>query len=405
MNSKQHTCPCRLGVIASHFIQYQAPIWRELAKRPEVDLTVYYLSDQGRRTGFDPEFRQTFRWDIPLDEGYKWELLPGAAGTSPGSRQHRWNLSPACKVYENAADVFMRSDYDSAGAVTFFYTCLVKGVPVLYRGETTLMHENPRNAAIKRRILGPVFQRIVYVLATGKLTYEYALSFMVSPERIIPSPYNVDDVYWGNAACKWLPQRVDLLRDLGLPPDRPVILFCGKVIEKKRPLDLTRAVCLLARSRPVSLLVVGTGNQLEEMKRIVSTCPAVSAYFAGFANQSQLPRLYAASDIICLPSSGTETWGLVVNEAMYFGCVPVVSERVGCAPDLVEGIGEVHSVGNVAGIASSIEEVLGDLEGRRQRIPERISQYSLQRAVDGIVAGAIRATGLLEKKKTSQLPC
>jgi glycosyltransferase involved in cell wall biosynthesis len=370
-----------------------------------MDLTVYYLSDHGRRAGFDQQFGQTFQWDIPLDEGYKWELLPGAVGTCPGSRQHRWNFSPARKVYENVADVFMRSDYDSAGAVAFFYNCLARGIPILYRGETTLLHENPRRAAIKRRILGPVFRRIVHVLAIGKLTYEYALSFMIPPERIIYSPYNVDDIYWGNAACKWLPLRADLLRDFGLSPDRPVILFCGKVIEKKRPLDLARAVCLLARNRPVSLLVAGTGDQFEEMKRVVSTCPAVSAYFAGFVNQSKLPRLYAASDIICLPSSGTETWGLVVNEAMYFGCVPVVSERVGCALDLVEGIGEIHSVGNAAGIASSIEKVLGDIEARRQRIPARIAQYSLRRAVDGIVAGALRATGLLEKKRISQSPC
>lgn len=380
-----------LAVFTSHFIQYQAPLWRALAQRPEIDLKVYFLSDHGRRPGFDPQFGQTFQWDIPLDDGYQWELLPGAAGASPGSWRQRLALAPARLVLQGVADVYWRSDYNSLGAVAFFYACLVKKAPVLYRGETTLEHENNSRAWLKRIILTPVFRRCVYALAIGQRATVYARSLGVPPQRINFCPYHVDSPYWEAAARIWLPRRKELRRNLGLPEDQPVILFCSKIIEKKRPLDLAKAMCKLAQHRAVSLLVVGTGKQLEEMKTLVDQCPKLTSHFAGFVNQSRLPEMYAAADILSLPSGGDETWGLVVNEAMHSGCVPVVSERVGCAPDLVEDIGEVHPVGNIDAMVSALSRVLDELPQRKACIPPRIAQYSLDRAVDAIVAAVLRS--------------
>lgn len=382
--------PCRLAVIASHFIQYQTPLWRELAQRPELELKVYFLSDHGRRPGFDPQFGQTFQWDVPLDEGYDWELLPGGAGVAPLSWQWQLNFGPARLVLSNTADVYLRSDYASPGALAFFYACLAKQAPVLYRGETTLVHEQKGRTKLKRAILGPVFRRKVYALAIGKLAQMYAESLGVPTDRIVLCPYNVDTRYWESAAQELRPQRAILRRAFGLPENQPVVLFCGKVFEIKCPLDLARAMCKLAQRRPVSLLVAGTGEQLAEMKTIVARCPQLTTHFAGFVNQSKLPEVYAAADVLSLPSV-SETWGLVVNEAMYFGVVPVVSNRVGCGPDLVDGIGQIHPVGNVDAIVSCLDRVLDELPERKTLVQARIAQYSLDRAVDAIVEATLQA--------------
>ncbi|HEY3488855.1 MAG TPA: glycosyltransferase [Candidatus Deferrimicrobiaceae bacterium] len=382
----------RLGVIASHFIQYQAPIWRELAKREEIDLTVYYLSDHGRRPGFDAGFGHTFQWDVPLDQGYRWELLPGAEGTSPGSLRHRMSLEPIKKALAGTADVFLRNDYNSPGALLFFYACMARGIPVLYRGDSTLLHESPGWRSWKRMILGPLFRNGVMVLSVGKLVREYTMDLGAPPDRIVSSPHNVDTPYWEEAASRRRPERDRIREGFGLPPARPVVLFCGKLIEKKRPMDLAEAMCRLSERREVSLLVAGAGDLLEPMKAAVSGVPGLSVHFAGFVNQSGLPDIYAVADIVCLPSGGDETWGLVVNEAMHFGCVPVVSDRVGCGPDLVEGIGESFSAGDPVALASAIGKVLDGLEERKSRVPSRIGRYSLARAVDGIVEGALRST-------------
>lgn len=378
----------RLAVIASHFIQYQAPLWRALASRPGIDLRVFYLSDHGRRRGFDPEFGQAFQWDVALDTGYAWELLPGAAGVAPHSRPWQYNPHPAQLVLNSAADIYWRSDYDSPGALAFFYSCLFKKAPVLYRGETTLEHEAKNKQWLKRTLLGPVFRRNVFVLAIGTYARAYALSLGVPDGHIVSSPYNVDSNYWEAAATELLPRRRQVRQSLGLPADVPVVLFCGKVIDKKRPLDLARAMCKLAQTRTVSLLVAGSGDQLAKMKDIVRQQANLSTCFLGFVNQSKLPEVYAAADIISLPSAGSETWGLVVNEAMYFGCVPVVSHRVGCALDLVAGVGEIHPVGKVDAIAQSLSLVLDELAQRRAQVPSRIAGFSLDAAADSIVMAA-----------------
>ena len=61
-------------------------------------------------------------------------------------------------------------------------------------------------------------------------------------------------------------------------------------------------------------------------------------HFFDFKNQSQMPAIYQACDLFCLPSV-SETWGLAVNEAMAASKAILVSDQVGCAVDLVK-IGE-----------------------------------------------------------------
>ena len=67
--------PYRLAVLASHPIQYQAPLWRFLAVHPQLDLTVYFYSRHGLEVALDPGFGQAFTWDIPLIEGYTHHFL------------------------------------------------------------------------------------------------------------------------------------------------------------------------------------------------------------------------------------------------------------------------------------------------------------------------------------------
>ena len=78
----------------------------------------------------------------------------------------------------------------------------------------------------------------------------------------------------------------------------------------------------------------------------------------GFVNQSELPAVYASADVLVLPSDGQETWGLVVNEAMACGVPAVVSDAVGCGPDLIEPgrTGATFPFGDIAALAAAIEE-------------------------------------------------
>jgi glycosyltransferase involved in cell wall biosynthesis len=113
-------------------------------------------------------------------------------------------------------------------------------------------------------------------------------------------------------------------------------------------------------------------------------------------NQSEIvAKGYADLDALVLPSGEYETWGLVVNEAMTGGIPAIVSDMVGCAPDLVQEdrTGYVFRSGDVAGLTRSIDRLVARLESGHDFAPavhERIALYSIARTVSG-VEQALRA--------------
>jgi glycosyltransferase involved in cell wall biosynthesis len=169
-----------------------------------------------------------------------------------------------------------------------------------------------------------------------------------------------------------------------------VFLFAGKFIEKKRPLDFVRALAEAdRRGAAVAGLMVGDGPLRADCEAAASEMGA-PIRFAGFLNQSQMVSAYAAADVLVLPSDGRETWGLVVNEAMACGRPAIVSDAVGCGPDLVLAgrTGDRFPLGDIGALAELLVTYAGRPEMARamaQAARERLVEFSLQAAVDGIV--------------------
>jgi glycosyltransferase involved in cell wall biosynthesis len=176
-----------------------------------------------------------------------------------------------------------------------------------------------------------------------------------------------------------LVSRPELLARSGLTDGRPVILFSGKLIPRKRPLDLVAAIRLL--NQEVTTLFVGDGSLAEEVRAGLD--PDRGAV-TGFVNQTLLPSYYHAADILVLPSEA-ETWGLVVNEAMAAGSLPVVSDSVGCAPDLVRGVGEIFRCSDIPDLAAALGRALTRITdpGRPDQMRQHAARYSLDRTAYG----------------------
>src|SRR5262249_9397552 len=163
------------------------------------------------------------------------------------------------------------------------------------------------------------------------------------------------------------------------------VLFAGKLEAVKRPLDAVRAVARLGpRAR---LLIAGAGSLADALRAEAARTGARGAG-AGFLNQSEMPRAYAAADCPVLP--GREAWGLVVNEALATGLPCVVSDGVGSAADLVvpSETGETFAIGDVDALAAAIERVRarGDRGDWAAACRARVAQHSLDRAAAGLVA-------------------
>jgi glycosyltransferase involved in cell wall biosynthesis len=382
--------PFRLAYLVSHPIQYQVPLLRRLAAHPDVDLTVYYMDDAGARQYRDPEFGVTVQWDLPLLDGYAWRVLPNRSPI-PGADHFLRYLQPSVvrALRRGRYDAVIVHGYAHATEWLAFLGTSLSGTPLLLRGESTHLGKRRWARAVKRLVLGPALRRMAGVLAIGSLNRAFYRAYGVPESRIFSVPYAVDNERFMAEADRLAPERQALRRQLGWPDDLPVVLYSGKLIPKKRPLDLVDACARLGVDRPIVLVFMGDGPLRGEVEAAARRRSLAHVVVTGFINQSEVPRYYAAADVLALPS-GYEPWGLALNEGMCFGLPVVASDAVGAAPDLVRDgeNGFVYPAGDTQALAEALGRVLASLERRLQmgvRSREIVSGYSYEADVRGIL--------------------
>jgi glycosyltransferase involved in cell wall biosynthesis len=229
-------------------------------------------------------------------------------------------------------------------------------------------------------VAGAVVRNAAGALPIGERNAAFYRRYAAVPQFL--APYSVDNERFRTVSDAARGSRADRLAALGLDPERPTVIFAGKLIGQKRPADLVRA---LAAARPaMNLLLLGDGPLRAEVTRWAGRLPVRCL---GFRNQAEMPGWYGCGDILALPSD-REPWGLVVNEGMAAGLVPVVSDTVGCGPDLVRGVGEVFPVGDIPALTAALELVAGSLAGRRERLAGRLAGYTVARTAAGYEAAA-----------------
>jgi glycosyltransferase involved in cell wall biosynthesis len=369
----------RLGILALHPIQYHAPLYQRLASRGRVRLDVLHLHATGSRLGVDPGFGVPVAWDIDLLSGYEHSFLDGSRRWWPGrlgamGQLVRWLRSHEVVVINGYSDPWMLF---AAAA------CRTMGVPFLLRGMSA-----PEGAAtgIRRRVRDGIARAVVSSsvggLALGKPNRAFYVKY--GAPRIFFTPNSVDNDRFARVPDVG---RSELLARWGLDDTAPVIMFCGKLYPRKRPLDLVAAVGSLEQE--VTTIFVGDGVLADQVRALLRPGRGV---VTGFVNQADLPAYYHAADILVLPSDH-EPWGLVVNEAMVTGTLPVVSDRVGAASDLVEGIGEVFPCGDVTALAEALRRALGRLGDPEvsDRVRRRVARYSIDIAAAGFEEAALAA--------------
>ena len=385
----------RVAHLVTHPIQYFAPLYRELARRPEIDLTVYYYSDFSLRGFTNKDFNQEIEWDIPLLGGYKYRLCPSAAGrTSEGlSRKPNWDL--LAELVRERYDAIWVMSYASTNAVLARIAALVQGIPILFRDDTTLLITRPAwKRAIKQMILRP-FLYGAWGLFVGEENKRYWAHYGIPERRLYFTPHCVDNSYFQNKAKELLPRKSEMRRRFGITDDAPVIFYCGKFTEIKQVLMLLSAYEKIRKSIPCWLLLAGDGPLRPAIEDQVHQNATPGVLMPGFLNQTELPLAYAASDLLALPSI-SETCGLVVNEAMNF-CLPiVVSDRVGCAPDLVKSgwNGFVFPHQDVDALSDALGRLIKDEKMRREfglRSLDRVAGYGVEACADGIVSALLAA--------------
>jgi glycosyltransferase involved in cell wall biosynthesis len=219
-------------------------------------------------------------------------------------------------------------------------------------------------------------------LSIGKENREFYRLYGAEPGRIFFAPYSVDTERFSVAGAVGRVHRTSMLESLGLEPELPLVLFAAKLQSWKRPIDVVMAMDQL--EHPASLIVIGDGPLRPDMERLASERRWMRTL--GFVNQGEIGEWYLAADLFVLPSD-REPWGLAVNEAMAAGAVPIVSDTVGCAPDLVTPeVGWVHATGDIDALARAIAEGCqpGALTERRAAAQRRSAEYGIAATAYGI---------------------
>ncbi len=365
----------------THPIQYYSPWFRFIEDHAkEIELRVLYATEPSREqqgVGFD----KGFEWDVPLREGYQSEILRELRPGDSFASDSFWSLNvPGLeeKLERTRPEVVLVSGWHSVVQLRGIRACRRRGLPVLYRGDSNL---DGRSSGLKDTLWRMKTERLIRqftrYLAVGSKSREYLRSFGVRDETIFDSPHAVDNDFFRRGASPFLDSaaREDARRDWQLSPSEFVVLFVGKLEPKKRVEDLLRA----AASAPYEtrLLIAGVGPSEAACRGLASEL-GVRVTWAGFLNQTKLPRAYAVADCLALPSGKGETWGLVVNEAMATGLPCVVSGLVGCGPDLIEPdrTGYVFPSGSVEALAESLARV------RALRATGTFQEWCLAKAAD-----------------------
>ncbi len=374
----------RIGFLISHPIQYYTPIFRELAGL--CDLTVFFAHRQTAEQQAQEGFGVAFEWNVDLTSGFRSKFLENVA-RRPSTEHFGGRDTPGIgrEIAEGRFDAFVVPGWGLRSYMQAVRACRRAGVPVFVRGDSQLIGQ--RGALVrlaKALVFARVLRRFDGFFYVGKRSREYLEHYGVPADRLFFSPHCID-----NDAFRIASDAARL--SAAVPARARRILFAGKLVERKRPLDVLAAAALVrSRGGSVEVAFAGSGELEGELRR-AAEATGVPTVFHGFVNQREMPAVYAAADLVVLPSDGTETWGLAVNEAMACGVPAVVSDAVGCGPDLVEqGVtGAVFPLGDVVLFAAAIETAISlDRKQVRRHIAARMEVYSPRRAAQGILEAA-----------------
>jgi len=382
---------CRVGILLTHPVQYQVPLWRKLAAREDLESTCFFFSDQGTKPALDPDFGETFKWDVPLLDGYRSQFLT----RRPISEARHFAVPKAGAFFaERRFRVVLLHGYSHAFARQAIRAKRRDGYKVVLHGEFS-DGARPRarwKQCLRAAYLNWFYRRVDHFCPIGRQAIAHLHRRGIPGERMTLTPYSVDDELLERQFQAH--DREDCRRCLGIGPEHTAFLFSGKLIHRKRPLVFAEAALAAGCQERLAVIILGSGEQAEAVRRRLAPAFGRRLIMPGFVNQSELGRYFRAADVLVLPSS-FETWGLVVNEAMQFGLPCIVSDRVGCHEDLIlpgkTGFVVPHNV--AAPLAERMEWCVQHPEEIRRmaaRSREHIRGFTSERAAQGLAAAILK---------------
>jgi glycosyltransferase involved in cell wall biosynthesis len=348
----------RLAILSSHPVQYYAPLFREMAR--SLDIEVFFAHKASPKQQAAAGFGTAFDWDVDLLDGYSSSFLRNVARDSGTSHFSGCDTPDVHQVLmAGRFRALLVTGWHLKSYWQGIWAAKRLGIPTMVRGDSQLGTPRSKAKSLAKEMTYPgllrLFDAALYVGRNSRAYYEH---YNYPARRLFRSPHCVDNDRFSAGATP--EARLALRRQLGLTSDDRALLFAGKLVAFKRPLDVVEAAAVLRSQGIRAHVIVAGSGPLETDMRACAESRGVPLHLLGFRNQTEMPAAYAAADVLVLPSTGRETWGLVCNEALASGTPIVVSDAVGCAPDLAANsqVGRTFRLGDTVELARKVAELL-----------------------------------------------
>src|SRR5271166_941936 len=376
----------RLVILTEIISPYRIPLFNALAQHAEVDLHVIFLAET------DPNLRQ---WRIPKREiEFSYEVLPSWR-RRVGRYNALLNRGVGRALSKSAPEVILCGGYNYVASWQSLLWARIHEIPFFLWSESNLQ-DLRRGHALVEFLKTEFLNKCSGFVVPGRSALEYLRVHKVEEDAVFVAPNAVDNDFFAGAAAVARQDAARWRRELVLP--ERYFLFVGRLVREKGVFELLSAYAKLDESmrRQVGLIFVGDGAVRPELELQAPAIAPGMIRFAGFAQRERLAIYYALAETVILPTY-TDTWGLVVNEAMACGLPVIVSQIAGCAADLVRENwnGLLVAPRDVASLTSAMRS-LAEKSGLRAAMGansmQHISRYSPKEWSAG-VARMVQAAG------------
>lgn len=373
----------RLVILTEIISPYRIPLFNALARHEDVDLYVIFLAET------DPGLRQ---WLVYREElKFSYRVLPS---WRKHIGRYNWllNRGLGSALTDAAPDAILCGGYNYVASWQALLWAKSHNVPFLLWSESHIQ-ELRRNHALVEFLKSEFLGQCSGFVVPGRSAREYLRARKIEDESIFTAPNAVDNDLFARAAAAAQRNAATLRREVDLPSR--YFLFVGRLVREKGVFELLAAYAKLDGSlrRQIGLVFVGDGAARRHLEEQASAISPGSIRFAGFAQREQLGTYYALADILVMPTY-SDTWGLVVNEAMACGLPIALSRVAGCAADLVKENwnGLLVPPADVSSLSAAMQTLANQPDLRAKMSAnsmQLISRYSPQVWSEGVARAAL----------------
>lgn len=355
---------------------YRIPVFNEIAKKLGQQLRVFFMGESEKRR----------HWKIYREKiRFCYCVLPGILLQGKSSEPYFLNPTVLYKLLKYSPEIIIISGYAQLSSfLAMLYAKLFRKRLILWceSNKYDQRYNHPLKEAYKRWFVRNCTEYIV----PGRASFEYLTLLGAEKLKICIAPNAVDNDFFVDACDKNRNSREAFKQSKGYPKE--IILYVGRLVDKKGILDLLKAFQLLSCNYfNLGLVLIGSGEGKERYRKFCAEQNIKNVFFEGFVHQDVLPAYYAAGDVLVLPTH-SEPWGLVLNEAMASRLPVVCSDVAGAAYDLIKNgeNGYTYEKGNIEELSEALSKTLNSSkESFGAKSYEIIQNYSPEKCALGFL--------------------